>query len=247
MWKKIKCSKLARIRKNIQKYNKKNCSSKGVGKNETQQKHSRYLTTGSNHTVKNSNITRQLPESFMLKSVHRPVVSNTNNLQTQKSPEILVEIPTENKEKPPLVLRTLLDSGSTGCIILNEFTKGLPKKFDKTEKWTTKGGTFTTKGKCKVPMILADFTRSTTVEFDCYVDPTKKSSKYNYDLILGKDFMQELGIDIINSQLMLRWNGIDVPMRNYGELVSRVSGSSFAVQPSNLHMNWTQLVVCKNE
>jgi hypothetical protein len=90
----------------------------------------------------------------------------------------------------------------------------------------TKGGTFTTKGKCKVPMILADFTRSTTVEFDCFVDPTQKPSKENYDLILGKDFQQEFGIDILNSQLMLRWNGIDVPMRNYGELASRAKNTN---------------------
>ena len=109
----------------------------------------------------------------MLKSVHRPVVTDTTNLQTQKSPEILVEIPAKDGQKSPQVLRALLDSGSTGCIILNEFTQGLSKKVDKTEKWMTKGGTFTTKGKCRVPMVLVDFTRSTTVEYDCYVDPQK--------------------------------------------------------------------------
>jgi len=120
-------------------------------------------------------------------------------------------------------LRALLDSGSTGCIILNEFTLGLPnKRFLKTpERWATKGGTFVTKGKCKVPMILTDFTRSTTFEFDCHVDPTQTSSQGNYDLILGKDFQQEFGIDILNSSLTLRWNGIEVPMRNYRELQNR--------------------------
>jgi len=82
-------------------------------------------------------------------------------------------------------------------------------------------------------MILTDFTRSTTVEYDCYVDPTKKSSKYHYDLILGKDFQQEFGIDILNSQLMLTWNGIEVPMRNYGELASQEDASSFAVHPAH--------------
>ena len=223
MWKKNNL--LARIRRCIKKFNK---------KNSNQVKEQRHpLTTGNNHTIINSKITCHLPESYMLKSVHRPVVNNTNNLQTPKSPEILVEIPVENGKKPPLVLRALLDSGSTGCIILNEFTRGLSKKFDNTVKWMAKGGTFTTKGKCKVPMILADFTRSTTVEYDCYVDPTKKSSKYHYDLILGKDFQQEFGIDILNSQLMLRWNGIDVPMRNYGELASKKDASSFAVHPAH--------------
>ena len=68
----------------------------------------------------------------------------------QKSPEILVEIPISGERKSQRILRALLDSGSTGCIILNEFKVGLSKKVDKTERWTTKGGTFTTKGKCRV-------------------------------------------------------------------------------------------------
>ena len=134
-----KCSK-----KNI----KKNCN-KHVQINAATS--SKKLQSPVNHkrTVKISQIACNIPESFMLKNVHHPVVNDTNNLQTQKSPEIVVEIPVEGGKKPPLVLRALLDSGSTGCIILNEFTKGLSKKFDKTEKWMTKGGTFTTKGNAR--------------------------------------------------------------------------------------------------
>ena len=138
---------------------------------------------------------------------------------SHKSPEIIVEIPTENTNEPPRILRGLLDSGSTGCILLNEFTKGLPKRFGIPERWTTMGGIFTTKAKCRVPMILLpDFTRQTKVEFDCHVDPTQTSANSNYDIILGKDFMQKLGIDILNSSLTLRWDNIEIPMRDFGEL-----------------------------
>ena len=146
--------------------------------------------------------------------------------KTQKSPEIIVEIPIENGNEAPRILRGLLDSSSTGCILLNEFTKGLKKRFGATEQWMTKGGIFTTKAKCLVPMILPDFTRQTRAAFDCHVDPTQKSSITNYDIILGKDFMQELGIDILNSSLTLRWDGIEIPMRDFGELsqTSRCNG-----------------------
>jgi transposase InsO family protein len=172
----------------------------------------------------------------MLKKVHCPIANtkadDDKSQSTQKSPEILVEIPspkytTSNpknstkNEHQPQVLRALLDSGSTGCIILNEFTRGLTTVTGRPEKWTTKGGAFTTRGKCRVPMTLVDFTRSTTVEFDCYVDSTQKSSESNYDLILGKDFQQEFGIDILNSSLTLRWDGIEVPMREFGALRRR--------------------------
>ena len=75
-------------------------------------------------------------------------------------------------------------------------------------------------------MILPDFTRQTRIEFDCHVDPTQKSNTTNYDIILGKDFMQELGIDILNSSLTLRWDGIEIPMRDFGELRKPVDALS---------------------
>jgi hypothetical protein len=67
-------------------------------------------------------------------------------------------------------------------------------------------------------MLGTDDTRQTKVKFDCHVDPTQRSSNTNYDIILGKDFMQELGINILNSSLTLHWDGIEVPMRDFGEL-----------------------------
>lgn len=185
------------------------------------------------NTIKNhSNNPRN--ELYMLKHVHRPVAdAKAATSAMAKSPEIVVEIPagTDGK-RPTRRLRALIDSGSTGCIILNEFVHGLPKSnFGEKHVWTTKGGSFTTKGKCKVPMILSDFTRSTTISFDCYVDPTQTSNENNYDLILGKDFQQELGIDILNSSQMLRWNGIEVPMRNFGELKQRQTHQSTTTLP----------------
>jgi hypothetical protein len=179
----------------------------------------------------NSNKIVQMSETYLLKHVHRPVDSSTSAGMapaTIKSPEIVVEVSIP-EEKSPRLLRALFDSGSTGCIILNEFTKGLPKKrIREAEVWATKGGTFVTKGKCRVPMVLADFTRSTTVSFDCYVDPTQTSNDTNYDLILGKDFMQCFGIDILNSSLTLLWNGIEVPMREFGELRNRSNPDVFS-------------------
>jgi len=159
-------------------------------------------------------------EVFVLKRFFRSIETPESKRMkaSHKSPEILVEIPTENSDEPPRILRGLLDSGSTGCILLNDFTKGLHKRFGTTEQWMTKGGTFTTKAKCRVPMILPDFTRQTKIEYDCHVDPTQKSSNTHYDIILGKDFMQEFGIDILNSSLTLRWDGIEIPMRDFGEL-----------------------------
>ena len=109
----------------------------------------------------NSKFKNHTHEVYVLKrffrSIDQPDVKRMK--ATHKSPEVIVEIPTGEDGEPPHILRGLLDSGSTGCIILNEFTKGLHKRFGSTEQWMTKGGIFTTKGKCCVPMMLPVFTR----------------------------------------------------------------------------------------
>ena len=55
--------------------------------------------------------------------------------------------------------------------------------------------------------------------------------------ILGKDFMQELGIDILNSLLTSRWDDIEIPMQEFGELCKWVAAlDSFLMDidtPSN--------------
>jgi len=120
-----------------------------------------------------------------------------------------------------MVLRGLVDSGCTGTIILNDFTARRRTWKDRTGQWTTKGGTFCTTKKAKVPLIFADFTRQKQIEWECHVDTQSKSKRENYDIILGKDIQQYMGLDILNSSLTLKWDGIEVPMREFGALRDR--------------------------
>ena len=118
----------------------------------------------------------------------------------------------------PQILQCLIDSGSSGCIILNEFTNGLTKSILNTEKWMTKGGQFETSASCEIQMKLLDFSSSRTVTWRFHVDKNSKSETENYDMIIGKDLMQNLGLDVKYSNLTLQWEQLEVPMRNYGEL-----------------------------
>jgi transposase InsO family protein len=165
-----------------------------------------------------------ISETYMLRRLNKrrsdAIVDSLRD--TSKSPEIIVEIPVPGES--PRILRALLDSGSSGCIILNEFAKGLERtNSDLKESWLTKGGIFYTKGKCKVPMILPDFTRTVKITFPCHVDPTQTSDETNYDMILGRDFMHKVGIDLLLKTYMIVWDGIEVPMREWGALRDRRS------------------------
>jgi hypothetical protein len=139
----------------------------------------------------------------------------------QKSLEVVVEVATKDPDDEKRILRCLIDSGSSGCIILNEFTKGLQKEKSKSAKWTTKGGTFSTSAECAVPFYICDFSTQKRVQWTFHVDCTEKSSNLGYDMIIGRDLLSELGIDIMFSTGTLRWEDTKIPMCTFGELQNR--------------------------
>ena len=138
---------------------------------------------------------------------------------SQKSPEIIVEILHSNNTSSRL--RGLIDSGSTGCIVRNEFIGDAKLRKQTTSQWTTKGGNFTTTGTCALRFKLPDFSDHNIINFECHVDATRDGQNTGYDIILGKDLQQAIGLDILNSTLTLRWEGIEIPMRDFGELANR--------------------------
>ena len=139
----------------------------------------------------------------------------------QKGSEILIEIQPATEQGVPKVVRCLLDTGSSGCILLNEFTTGYGAVKAETTKWMTKGGIYQTTKKCKLPFKLVEFDMQTTVNWEFHVDETSKSESSNYDMIVGRDLLGELGMDICFSTSTIHWRGVSVPMRDYGDLRSR--------------------------
>ena len=61
-------------------------------------------------------------------------------------------------------IRILLDSGSSGSIILEKFVHKLRMKNDTTTSWITKGGNFQTSKKCKTTFILKEFFENKSIE-----------------------------------------------------------------------------------
>jgi hypothetical protein len=95
---------------------------------------------------------------------------------------------------------------------LNEFTKGLPKEKSCGTKWMTKGGVYQTNLKCQVTFKLIEFDSTITIKWNFHVDEVESSSHTNYDMILGRDFLMETGMDICFSTYTIQWNGITIPM-----------------------------------
>ena len=138
----------------------------------------------------------------------------------QQGTELLVEIPIVTPGGKVKLLRALVDTGSSGCIILNEFTLGMAKTSNSITRWTTKGGDYQTNMKCKVTFTFPEFDMNSTVNWEFHVG-TETSASSSYDMIIGRDLLFKMGMGICFSSKTIQWNGLERPMRPLGELKSQ--------------------------
>ena len=101
-------------------------------------------------------------------------------------------------------IRILLDSGSSGSIILEKFVHKLCMKNDATTSWITKGGNFQTSKKCKTTFILKEFFENKSIEWNLHVDSTP--GLHRYDMILGRDVLSKLGIMLDFKDQTMTWD-----------------------------------------
>ena len=114
--------------------------------------------------------------------------------------------------KPRLkTIRILFDSGASKSIL---FTKKDTKKFrlkkDSTTKWATIAGEITTTYRTKTTFCLPELDPSKIITKQMVVC-TKPST---YDMIIGRDILEELGIDIKFSTHTIQWGEREIPMKD---------------------------------
>ena len=152
----------------------------------------------------------------------RNQVSNKKVKTTHFTTELIVEIRHGHKLKKSRNLKALIDTGSSGCIILNDSTKGIDHKtIEDPQQWTTKGGLFETNGICPAKFYLPEFSTQECVKWNFHVDTTKRVTKSRYDMIIGRDLLEQLPLDIKFSDKTMSWQGITIPMKLADELDSQ--------------------------
>ena len=94
-------------------------------------------------------------ETFALSDLCRPPqkLEKTNHL----TPVAIVLVNTQLGKSRFKKNRILLDSRSSGSIILKKFVRKLCMQNDTTTSWITKGGNFQTSKKCKTTFVLKEF------------------------------------------------------------------------------------------
>jgi hypothetical protein len=71
---------------------------------------------------------------------------------------------------------------------------------------------FTTHRKCEIIFTLTALHKHRQITWNCYVDESNAKS-ISYDLIIGRDLMHEIGIDICFSAAEVRWDNASIPMQ----------------------------------
>ena len=114
-------------------------------------------------------------------------------------------------------LKILLDSGCAATLINHSVIRNLKSSTDKKTNWSTKGGNFSTSGKCWANITLPALHEHQVITWNCYVDNSDPES-CNYDLIIGRDLMLEIGIDLCFSSTEIRWDNASIPMQSVDKL-----------------------------
>ena len=134
---------------------------------------------------------------------------------TERYSDVVVEI-TDSQGRGH-ALRGLLDSGCSRTIILKQFTNTCTR--GKSIWYQTYGSTMTSSEESIVTMKLIEFSSNKTITFPCQVDLTTTSESAPYDIILGSDFMEALGIDLQYSSHTITWDACTIPLKPAGTLV----------------------------
>jgi hypothetical protein len=82
----------------------------------------------------------------------------------------------------------------------------------------TKGGPFQTNGVCPVKFYLPEFSTQECVKWKFHVDNSKRVGKSRYDMILGRDLLEQLPPDIKFSDRTITWQLVTIPTKNMDEL-----------------------------
>ena len=118
-----------------------------------------------------------------------------------------------NKTKHRKRIKILFDSGCGATLVKSTFLKNLKKKQITKTKWETKAGSFSTTEKCKCTFTMPEFHKGKEINWMVYVDKTEGNLGH-YDMIIGRDMLETLGINLLFSEQIIKWDNATIPMRN---------------------------------
>ena len=119
-----------------------------------------------------------------------------------------------NRETKHNNLRVLIDTGSSHSLINKKYTTKSKRK-ENTKQYSTRSGTLKTKYELIEQLMLPEFSdkKNITWQFSIF-----EGSDVGYDIVIGRDLMLELGMDISFAKKSVSWEGIKIVMQDFNKL-----------------------------
>jgi hypothetical protein len=149
-------------------------------------------------------------------------IKSNKNSPKQLTPVTIMVVDTISSVKLRILLKVLLDSGSTTTMINR---KCLPRncqtcKISKSRKIGTLAGSYTSS-----EIVVLRNLRLPELDKNCNVDQQKAlvfdADSCRYDVIIGADFLYKTGIDVKYSTGIIEWFDNELPLRNKHYLQSK--------------------------
>src|SRR5688572_2187743 len=120
---------------------------------------------------------------------------------------------TKNSFKPKHHKRLIIlfDTGCGATLIHHCLVSKLALQMDIPSNWSTKAGNFRTTKTAKLSFTLPAFHEGRNISWTAFVDETDKLSS-RYDMIIGRDLLEELGMNFLFSTNLMKWDNASTPM-----------------------------------
>ncbi len=155
-----------------------------------------------------------LDQASLAQSVHsqRFKRQKTGLSPSDMRPIAFVRLNTRLGKAKPVWVRALLDSGASESIVSQKFTSKLRvKETGKKVTWNTPSGQFSTNQKVKAQFSIPELQDRKLIEWTLHVTPDMGA----YEMIIGRDILEFLKVDIRFSDMTIEWEGSTMPFKAY--------------------------------
>ena len=139
-------------------------------------------------------------------------------------------------------VKILLDSGSSSSLATYKLAKKLRLKPGTVTTWNTAAGDFTTSEHCEATFKLTELNPTGTIQCDLHVAPSLGA----YDMIIGRDVLTELGIDLKFSNRTIQWGESIAPMKDSSLSKEELQKSFYIRDPDGIDDSLDQMNIASN-
>ena len=112
----------------------------------------------------------------------------------------------------------LFDEGASGSMIKGDIVQEFLEEFgiEQNVEYMTGAGALACNKRIPLQVTFDEFGGATRINHEFDVDPNPEG--IGYDMIIGRDLLNKLGIDLRHSDKTIKWNDVLVPMKSFSDI-----------------------------